>query len=280
MREDFQIENLRERLLDKNNLPILEDLLNKEIQRRNWLKELKSKGALDFGPKYSRKELPVVLAQVKADVDKFLGTSHVDMPRSDYFTFFSIHGLPPGGFLVGAGNAFSNQETITVGVELLIYAFLTAGCMYILFSEPRYNQLSKKITLRRQKRSDIIPVFAHEYSHYLQQRYVFPGLVSDHATKEGHSRGVERFIADLYKDRTGNLAFVYGSNKRHVGDLGEMYKWLCRKHGLQPKIKIRKLGLFASEHAIGTTAFYIQEALQGDKIFRQILDGTFKFTNP
>lgn len=281
MREDFKRDSLKERLLDKNNLPILEDLLNKEIQKRKWLEELKNKGALDFGLKYSRKELPAILAQVKADVDEFLGTSQVVMPRSDYFTFFSIYGILPGYFLVRGGmEVLVNQSSPLIGAAFVIDAIITAYCMFQLFSGPQYNHLSKKITLRKEKRADIIPIFAHEYAHYLQHRLLFPELTSDHATKEGHARGVERFMANLYKEREDNLAFAYGSNERQVEDLGEMYNWLCRKHGVQPKIKINKFGWFVDDYSIGTTALYIQEALQGNKIFREILEGKFQFANP
>ncbi|MBI5066258.1 hypothetical protein HZA97_08540 [Candidatus Woesearchaeota archaeon] len=284
MRPEFKRAQLKERLLDKNNLPVLEELLNREMQQKRFLRGLKENNALDFdfGPKYSKQELPAILAQVKADVDEFLGTSNVNMPRSGYFTFLSVEGTIP---MYYAYRGFEKilQHLPDPNASFPADGFIYLGLAYILYfvvSRSSYNPILRTVTLEKEKRAEIVPTFAHEYAHHVQKKRGFPSITCDHAMTEGHARGVERFIARTFNKKEDDPAFLYGTTKRHVDDLGRMYKWLCKKHGIEPKINISFLSERITDYSIGTTALYIQEALQGNKIFREIIEGKFQFANP
>ena len=69
--------NLEAILLSKDNIPVVEHLLSIESQELQRLKKLKEEGKLDFGKKYSRKQLKELFPMVKGKVDNFLNVNNI-----------------------------------------------------------------------------------------------------------------------------------------------------------------------------------------------------------
>ena len=180
--------------------------------------------------------------------------------------------------------------------------FKPSGKPKILFDPRwgfRYNITSKDIIVATLQIPRLIPVIAHEYTHYIQHSKLLDPCYYD-IFSEGHARGVERQIAEDHSRKEGNELFLYDILKKTVRELQDAYKWMCERLGKTPKSSLSELhsrdieyevfnraAIFCiapqfigepSKHALGNAFFSIYEALYGKGIYGQMIHGEFKFT--
>ncbi|HLC56580.1 MAG TPA: hypothetical protein VJJ23_05065 [Candidatus Nanoarchaeia archaeon] len=278
--------NLEAILLSKDNIPVVEHLLSIESQELQRLKKLKEEGKLDFGKKYSRKQLKELFPMVKGKVDNFLNVNNISNPRVDYFSITSPESLffgPGFGFyggviLIGGGFGFKETYFLQAGVLAIINGVLHT----YLKNTDHYNHLFKNITLRYEERSKIIPTLGHEYTHHIQKISGIKSVRNHSIFQEGHARGIERYISNLFRESEDNEAFLYHITNLNARELKNVYKWLCEKTNLTPNEALLKVkGIydtkFLDNHAKGNVLFYIQETKKGPQVYNDAIHGNLVF---
>lgn len=300
-------------LLNRENIGPLETLLDAEsqklrerrIQKKEQKKERRYK---DLDKKVDRKGLEDLFPQIKEEVDAFLGIDKIDMPAIRYYNLFRLSRIGSvipllqylSGALVLAEEAIEvlrgstlNMRNIRVGIQLLVAGRLAH---WVFANEQTYDSFTNSINLKKEKRSEVIPTIGHEYAHCVQaQSDLGPSIDYEFDIfREGHARGVERYISNKYKDKEGNEEFFDGILDMTVGEMKSVYVWMCKKLGIKPKESLLKtrtsrdfdekghrvLRREPTSHAIGNTLFCLYEATKGSSIYKDMLKGNFKFDAP
>src|SRR3989344_2884789 len=225
--------SLLEILIQKENLPLLEHLLEQEavsftrLYRENFpnvenhhqiggidcRKFDHTQGELDFGKILSKQELAVTYRDVKSLVHRFL-----DIPTlSTCWALYSPEA----------------EEDHT--------------CFY------RWSALHNwgSIHLRRLHSVDLLPALVHEYAHHAQRDSIkgmglpYEPFLSDGPSyrifKEGHSFAVERAIAQQKYVETGNRGYLYDISDALVF-LRDAYIFVSEQHSQKPKRNLLLLG--------------------------------------
>jgi len=208
--ENFQ---MRLRLLSEDNIPAIEELLDKESQRLRRLQRLKEDGKLDFGDNVSPEELKELFSQICTEVDEFLGIQDGEVPDCGYFNIFKpgfdstsillLYALSAIGVAYGLTPLFTDQNPDIdhfISAALGALASTQAAISHLALKQPAYDLSSKGVTLKKVARTDLIPMAGHEYAHSIHDKI---GIASKTYTAftEGHARGVEKQLADNYRER-------------------------------------------------------------------------------
>ncbi len=303
------IENdrLKQLLLRRENLPVLEEVLARESAELERLQRLKKRGKLDFGKLVKEEEVPELLAEIYPEVDYFLGFTGGNLPSHQFYSRQAIARLTETGQaekLVTRGGIVStfvgSAEIVrnvvlemspdplwtSIGIALLgagAYALNRGRKMRTMSFHEGWGYTFSLIELVEAPRSSFIPTTAHEYAHHLQQ------IKQLHSRRyltflEGHARGVERTIAEHYREKEDNEAFLWDISNETVEELKLAYQWICAGLGEKPKRSLGKTrtqysGFFTkqSHHTLGNTLFRLYEALHGKDIYRQAIHGEFQF---
>jgi len=252
MRPDDELEAL---LLNRENILLLEHLLEKEGKLFAGLERLKRRGELDFGKEMVKmgicdefkegavEEAYNILEKVQPKVNKFLRTKKVDFLKTGEIVLTEK----------GIGGGY-DPDGPTIIVEMTNIVDLTTG-------------------------------LAHEYAHHVQYSVLPHFLKKDknkyRMFKEGHARGVERYISKLYNEREANKAFLHNITNRNLYELLSAYKWVCFALGVEPSANVINYGECLSDEGKkcpldswtkGNALFYIHETLHGDGIYRKALE--------
>jgi len=233
--------NMEALLLQTENLPILESLLDAESENLQRLDRLKRKNKLRFGCEVDTDELKILLSIVKAEVDIFLDVSSISMPECKY------------------GDS-SN-----------------------------YDWESESAILEKLPIVELIPIIGHEYTHHVQKKLGFQKGIDHKIFKEGHARGVERYLSERYRKIEDNEAFMYGICSTTVEELKTAYELVSRRLETPIRTDIFKIetpncgwkGDISSPtppyHAMGNVLFLIYETRYGKNIYKDVIHGKFKF---
>ncbi len=292
--------NLKRLLLREENIVVLEDLLDTEAQRLERLQKRHENDKLNLGERVSPDELTEVFPRICTEVDDFLGIQESDMPTFGYFnllkdgkSILALYILSPLQVACAVTSMITEQNP-----EYNPLFFAGMGAMQFVMAvnlhsdnnRSSYLSTSTTITLERTPRTVLIPSAAHEYTHHLQHR---KGLKEGKYSifKEGHARGIERYISKLYREREDNEAFLYDFLNETTSEMKNAYLWMCRN--LRKPVKECLLRTKTSRdfdegawrfvfrqpthHAIGNTLFSIYQAQQGNHIYRDMIHGRFRF---
>ena len=312
-----QIENsnLESRLLRTDNIPVLEELLNRDSQRLEKLQKLKEDNKLDMGNKITTKELKELFPKICTEVDDFLGIQSKDLPKVGYNHLFKlkISPIPILSFytfytylMVVAGTSLINNQNLNttnlielgVGVGGLVgTAYLHSLMKFKGSSYIRYLDTDlKEVILEKTPRTELIPAMGHEYTHHVQLDEGVIDKGGHHGKylifKEGHARGVERHLSEDYREREDNEAFLYHILNRNIREFKSAYVWMCsmlskpvrdnllRTKALLDNYEYRILSSKRkpSLHATGNALFSIYEALHGKQVYNHMIHGDFKFS--
>lgn len=289
-------QNLRALLLKKDNIPILEYLLNAEARRLKPIQKLKEEGKLNFGDKVSSKKLKELLPKIKEEVDSFLETPNIDVPSCKYYnifrpgltttpililyaasTFVTIY--PLALMLVEPGPNIGNLLCSGLGAMTLA----TVSQSHSLMNSSGYDCRSKSITLKKERRVELIPTIGHEYAHHAQERCGLEcGPLDKHPIfAEGHARGIERYLSETYREREDNEAFLYDILDSTISEMKSTYVWMCEELKMPTRESLLKnktsRNSLPRSHAVGNTLFSIYGAKYGPKIYRDAIHGKFPF---
>jgi len=298
-----QIENeyMKERILRKENISAIEYILNRDSQQFERLKQVKVKNKLDFGKKIKNKELSAFSLEICSEVDYFLGISSEEIPKIEYFKLFRLNFF---NFILLSSYGESSLMIANSLTSLLINknlqglillaigsgSFIATNLLHNSKKQSRYYPESEKINLKKIKRNVLIPTLGHEYVHHIQN---INGLRGENYSifEEGHSRGVEKHLAKVYKEKEDNEAFIFNSLDKLVGESKSVYIWMCEKFNksvnknlLKSKSSrdycekvFRRFKKIPTPHAIGNSLFSIYEENSGEEIYKNMIHGNFNF---
>ncbi len=295
--EQYRKGNLIDYVLRKDSVSVLEGILEIEHGNLSVLHCLLNSSQLEFGGAVSREELPGLLDEVRPDVEAFLGehtsrscgikfkdASEYQKMVSDALKKYMLPLTVSGACIVAASWIFDPSLSSSLGwgcsaaVTGLIAGNLLQFPRFVrtvkqVCSIPTYEYAKNTIGLIQEPSKCLVATIAHEYAHHVQNCIVplNKGLI---AFNEGISRGVERYVADKYSG-DGDFAYLYGATENTVLDLARCYDFVCRNTGRKPlflldrKLRKRKI----DDHALGTSFFYIKEALNGRQVYADALHG-------
>ncbi len=304
---DYQNYLLRYKLFHLENRSILEEILVTEQMKLQRLQKAKNDGKIRLSKKIEKqRELGSLFAEVKTEVDSFLDVIGVSSPEVVFPSFrdnallkkavYTAHGFAGLSFgLLGL--------TLAMGGDLdryqLFLGILSASTGLLGQTSRRsrtyYDDVGIKIYLERVPREMGIPYLSHEYTHYLQHQLLFsPDVVlppENLVFIEGHARGVQRYISQIYNQREGNDLFLWVDGNFAVSELKSVYSWMCRKSGKRasPFLVLEEteydktcMRYFLNQgepspHALGNSLMLIHEAQHGPGIYRQMLHGEYIF---
>lgn len=263
--DQFTDENITQILLRAESTLFLEEIINRDTQCYLQFKD----EPLDYGKAPARKDLSLLLEEVKLLVDDFLGASEINPPTVDYKNLFR-EGIPSsfGDFLMFFPWAYNTLK-----------------------SKGHYCDISEHITLKKEAKGKLIPVLAHEYAHHVQRKKI---SFIDYF-EEGQARSVQRHISNFYAEKEDNLTFsVHNLREYDLPELKVAYIWLCGEHGViqkpylsQARTEKEKRYLDIAwtlkarnaepgKHIKGNAFFSILEYVEGTEIHRQITAGKYK----
>ncbi len=293
--KQFSNENVEKLLLQPSAIPILEDILNREINLYSKLKDKR----LNFGKVPSPQELFPLLEETKPEVDEFLGVSEIKNPGIQYHSQNeNILLLSLGiGISGGIGSCvitkglyfgFEALDYVFIATSLFISAFGSAGIYYNNTRPSEYSP-EKGISLKKQKRELIIPVIAHEYTHHVQKEKGFP-YEKFECLREGQARSVQNAIALKWMEED-NPSSLCGNIVYNLPEVRSVYFWSAEKNRRTPnpylceeqeskydkflRDRLRKQGK-PTEHALGNAFFSTLEAREGTGIHKEIMAGRYQ----
>jgi len=244
-----------ESLLKKANISVIEGLLLKEGEKLEGLR-LKS---LDYGKYVSPERLRDLATEVKFYVDDFLGSHGISFP-----------------ILYQEGETFGPEATFPFKPGSIVYEFFGNQC---------YMD-KNTIILVKERMSSVPGSIAHEYAHHVQGIMLGKDFVkANDCFIEGHSRGVERYIADVFSSKESDETFMYDITDSNFFELKGVYIYLCEKYGLKQHPLVSKImgsnedmewdyqqkNGKPSPYAIGNTFLYMKELLHGKGIYGEAL---------
>jgi len=287
---------------NKDNLPILESLLEKEIAQQDRLIKLK-KGKEE---KLSESKLEKALAETKGEVEEFLGVdslsiqpctiscSNKNLPR--YLQTlknsmkYHMADLSKANILLLAETAtidyiarefyLGKMPLIAYGITAAIASVATLKSAMHTYAKS-YTPTRKNILIPKLPRTYAIPVIAHEYTHHLQ-RELIPlrtitinnqrQTIDINALSEGMARGVERHISHTYMEREDNEMFLQAITDNTVPELKNAYANLCRHLNKTPNKELAKgAKLNMGIYSLGNAYFYLEETKNGKGVYRDAL---------
>lgn len=293
--------NLESIVGQEDNLPLVEQVLDAEAARLQRLQALQRQKRLDFGRTVSQDELDDLFPKIKRDVDDFLGMTTIGMPRYRHYNLFKDGRVFPlwcGVTLLSVcGSLFrlmlnSSIGNVSLNLSVGIAAVGTWVQLYRIDNTSFYARSSETVILERGlPRTTLIPLAAHEYAHHIQHARGLDGN-EYFILKEGHARGVERHVAEEYREREDNEAFLYHILDETVGEFKSAYLWMCRKVHHQPKRSLLKIKTSRdyherierlmkrkpTPHALGNVLFSIREARYGRLDYGDMLRRDFQFS--
>ena len=185
--EQFRNANIKTAILQPGNIQALEEILNKKITTYS-----KFKGEFKRGRIPKRKELLLLLKEIKPGVDIYLGVSEVSIPgvnytKIDYTKYYEGLAkrtvLPmltiPFLTLTLNSNGIGLYPSLIFGLPPLLLSLLDTKNIINDITEERcgsseYNFVHKNITLERNSEYGLISTLAHEYAHHVQNEKKIP----------------------------------------------------------------------------------------------------------
>ena len=288
--ETIEDNSLKQVLLNKDYIPVLETLLEKEGQSLSRLKKLKKSGKLDYGPKISGDNLVEPLSGVKKEVDRILGTEGTESPL---YRDYNI--LEPGLqytelMLIAFGAELGSSISFAVDGDL--YSFMGKSCFiapsillytmaHIFDRKGHYYPDRETMLVKKDKKALLIPTIGHEYDHHVfNVNEVVPNEMRGKSNifEEGHARGVQRHISEYYRENEDNEAFLYDITEMTENELKQTYKWVCKKLKVKPSDNLLKGDVTSPDkHALGNSLFYTLETVKGDGVYRDAINGKIDF---
>ncbi len=294
-------DNLIKSLLHPENISPLEHLLDLQSQQLRQLKQQKHPP----GQKVKSTELEELFFNISSDVNEFLEITPQSYPKIAFTNLMNpllnnamekMIGVP---LIISYGIALNSVITYLIDISsrqpthldnssLLVplIGFSLTKIMHNWANQSvvGYDSEEKKITVNNPHRIDLIPTIAHEYTHHLQGQQGY-SQYGHQICKEGHARGVERKIAEIYAQTEDNNAFLLDITDTTIGELKSTYRWLCTKTKSIPNKNLlatktirdldetcnRAIERFPTSHALGNTFFSIYELTHGREIYKELL---------
>lgn len=275
-----------------NNIEALEEILNERAKR--YLEIHQQKEKYDFGPTLTPEKLGELAGKTIKEVNDFLKISNTTSTRISMFYLPNdlkyAARVTLGVFTVGTLIELTNGLT-TTDLELAgKMALLFGGGMLIYNFRDHlstvFDRYGKTIRISERKTVPAVGGIAHEYTHQLQDATQLANQIRN-PVMEGHARGIEGVITNIFAQRYDNPAYAFDHTDRTAKELNDAYLFVCRKKGISPNAFLANLpippvrnwwyNLSGHHYSLGVAAMSIAEKKQGDMIYPEILRNNFSF---
>lgn len=274
----------------KENLEVLEGCLDRTAQ--TYLELNEQKAQLSFGQPLNPDNLRKILPQVTEETRRFLGITEISPVR------FSIFHLPDaikrstyvGLGIFGVGSLANISDGSHIGdieqAALMGFLFGTGTLIYNFKEhlQAAFNPAEKVIRLSAKRSIHVVGEIAHEYTHHIQEQKT--GLLKhwNNPVAEGHARGVQRNISQIFAERYNNPAYVFDPISQTAMELKDAYLYICVTNGIIPKASLENLEIpkirnifyrfFGHHYSIGVAALCVAEAKRGNNIYQEVLQSS------
>jgi len=272
---------LRALLLDKENIPVLEFLLEREAEALTKLQRLRAENRLDFGEEVKKEDFETLFHDVKGRVDDFLGFNDIEMPSLCYDSIpKSDKRLSLLSSLLGAvflAHGFLEKSYVSLSLSITFFGVGAVSNLISRISPNAYCPSDKLIRLEKKEKASLVRITVHEYTHHIQNMKMDEKQFGKYKIfREGHADGVARHISKLYAESEGNIMFGFGSTDWAVFHLKNSYNWTCKRLGIKKSDSLLKITgnnpvVKPSKYDVGNTLFYIKEPVFGSQIYKEIL---------
>ncbi len=236
--EKFRNRNIKTALLKLENIQALEEILHQKM-----ITSSKFKGKFKRGRIPKRKELCLLLKEIKPEVDRYLGVSGISTPpvnysKVDYTKYYErlakdtvLPMLSTPLFLTLDDISLYTRLIFGLPV-LLISSLATTNIIKKIIEERRgaseYNFVDKSIKLERQPVYDLIPTLAHEYAHHIQKEKNIPKEKYFSFFNEGQARSVQRHVSVQEMIKNDDSRFMMRSLDFDISELRATHMWLTK----------------------------------------------------
>ena len=229
---------IKKSLVAVENIPVLEDLLDRNIQQHKRLEDLKHNDEANFLKEIEAGDLAELALRTYGEVDNFLDFKPSVLPEILY--------KPRGEF-----EYFPKQKIITV--ETLQRIILIPG---IAHEYAHHVQHSKRLW------HDCYDIFSEGHARGVEKQ-----IAENHGRKEGN----ELFLYDISEETLGELtiAYVWACRK-----LDKKHRWSLLKvnmGSIKESLKLLIKGT-PSKYAMGNALFSIYETIYGKDVYKETLN--------
>lgn len=274
-----------QRALSRETVKLLEHLLSIDMPVLERLERQKAEGNFRESKPLPLDKHQAYFETLKDDVDRFLGVTGITTPDltqynpvKKYVTAVAGIGAMVASVLLGI-----NYDPLWFGGGMVGVVPLIATCQQFGAESSNKGEYKKGkiiINFLPAPREQILPIMGHEYVHHIQSEKGCPMFKTDEqqfdrmAHLEGHALGVQRYIAEKYRNEEDNSAFLYSTLDITVGRMKMLYTWLCKKLGETPRAGFQEDGLLPGldAHALGLAHFLRQEISEGSQVYRMWLE--------
>ncbi len=243
----FENQAIKRRLLNLENLPILEDLLDKSAQQFKRVRNIKN-----LYKKFTRivkeDELDNLAYKVYGKVDDFLDFESYERPAILFESGGCTSFYHPGQSLITVHTLLRAELIPIAGHEYAHHVHFCQGLEYV----PR-------------------EIFMEGHARGVQKH-----IAESYSQKEGN----EAFLYDISEKTIHELANAYGWLCKRLNKIPK--DSLLKMDVYSDILEMFRGGTFGdrepSNHALGNAFCSIYESLHGKDIYKQMVHGEFKFT--
>ena len=292
MNRDFIVRTrnarLKEDLLQRENIPVLEDIL--KARREEAIELYYDNYDEDRSAELDREGVESLFDDVKTRVDKFLGVEGVSrpkiwMPTQRHLAMMqyavatvTLPLMLQGAFMLGV------EQQVVAGTFMMSSAH---GCGQIVSNSVHerqlgaYHPLVKRVILgpvEKRTAANTVATLIHEYTHHVQRETGIFRL-RNRSFDEGMAIGVERHVTRELAQEMGQSIYLSQVVDIDRWQLSQAYLFLCDRFDLQPREDLvryetelpRRLGA----HATGNAVVSLMEVRDGVGVYRKMINGEY-----
>ncbi len=250
-KKEFKDNELVEKLKTYDCHNQIEHLLNEELEEFKIIDKLTKTKQIKKGRKVTKKELIDIANKAFLDVNNFFEIDNTQFPHVEQFSLLQKENrhiltkyITSNAFVMSSAylnaNEFSNWAIPLVPASIMLFYAVRS---HIKPPSATYIKKQQKIKLSKFKKTKLIPIIAHEYTHHLQN-------LNNNITKnfgifiEGQARMVDKHIAKKYSARENNKAYSHEVLNRSVHELMSAYIWLSKELKKQPNASLTNEHMF------------------------------------
>jgi len=276
-----------------NNVETLEEILNQRAQR--YLAIQKEK--YNFGQNVTPERLRELAGEVIRDTDDFLEVTSAPpaylsvfhLPREVKYGVKITLGVFTIGTLVELSDGLTANDLQTAGLIGLLFGAGTVLTMLRDHTNSVFDLSLKVIRIGVGEKKEVKAVggLAHEYTHHLQYSLTDLTVRGRNPIVEGHARGVEGAVVNIFAQRYDNPAYAFDHIYRTAKELKDAYLFICGEKGITPKESLANLPLptarrwlyksLGHHYSLGVAAMSIAEAQHGDRVYRHVMKNDVSF---
>lgn len=287
LEKEFTNDNLVNKLLKPKHHEKIEHILNEELKEFKTIRKLKKTKQLKEGKKVQKKELTEIATKTFIDVNNFFEINNESFPKIEQFSLLQkekrhiLANYFASNILIFSSAYLNATEMSNWAIPLLPASMILFYAVRDHIERPNatYKKNQQKITLSKFKKTNLVPIIAHEYTHHIQNlndylKYDLGIFI------EGQARITDKHVAKKYTINENNKAYLHDVLNRSVHELMSTYVWMSKELNKKPNPQLTEDPIFEysdnlqylsenkipSVHALGNA--YMSTHPQNQKIMK------------